>query len=143
MLLEGSRSFAEEHLDQRLASILWPTPFLPVQRKYAGEHERPHRSHPLHWTSRFGRMMAGPPQIPPVTKVRQNGLIADRRRKKRKAPARQCPPELFICLPSCYLPLVPKSLPTPVTKSYPVPALKLPAEPEVISRKSAVLARLL
>jgi hypothetical protein len=35
-----------------------------------------------------------------------------------------------------YLPVSPRSLPTPVTKSQRVVALKLPAEPEVMSRKS-------
>jgi hypothetical protein len=35
-----------------------------------------------------------------------------------------------------YLPDVPWLLPTPVTKSHPFVALKLPAEPEVMSRKS-------
>ncbi len=37
-----------------------------------------------------------------------------------------------------YFPLVPKLLPTPVTKSYPDLQLKLPAVPETVSRKSSV-----
>ena len=37
-----------------------------------------------------------------------------------------------------YFPLVPKLLPTPVTKSYPGLQLKLPAVPETMSRKSLV-----
>src|SRR5713226_6621365 len=37
-----------------------------------------------------------------------------------------------------YFPLVPKLLPTPVTKSYPDLQLKLPAVPETMSRKSLV-----
>jgi hypothetical protein len=39
---------------------------------------------------------------------------------------------------SDYFPLVPILLPTPVTKSYPVLQLKVPAVPETISRKSPV-----
>jgi len=37
-----------------------------------------------------------------------------------------------------YLPAMPTLLPTPVTKSQPVFAVKLPAFPDVTSRKSAL-----
>ena len=39
-----------------------------------------------------------------------------------------------------YFPPIPLSLPTPVTKSYPALQLKLPADPETMSRKSLVFA---
>jgi hypothetical protein len=42
-----------------------------------------------------------------------------------------------------YLPDIPWLLPIPVTKSHPVVALKLPAEPEMMSRKSVDFPRLL
>ncbi len=42
-----------------------------------------------------------------------------------------------------YFPFIPWLLPTPVTKSQPVVALKVPAVPETMSRKSVALDMLL
>jgi hypothetical protein len=70
----------------------------------------------------------------------QRSLNVPEAEVKTKNPGR-CQPDSVVEKFS-YFPFKPMSLPTPVTKSQPGAALKLPALPEVISRKSLVLVRL-